>query len=245
MTTKIQKQSGAQGTPVYLSIVKLEEVIDLVSNRNYGEFAASLFTNRGYSMADALLAISALKFLKLIDDSGTPTSLMGKIGQRGDAQKKAFEEVVRDAYEKLFSVTNAPHELPSDELFNEMRNQYGISSRIARQAVPAFLKLCEYAGLKEKGSITAKKHINKGKEGQTKSVLKMNHKKSELTSQAIPSDTFAIPVGKVFLSIPEDIHQKALFDEKVGKGLRDVLKEVKNFSDTYIEKETENSGSKQ
>ena len=61
------------------------------------------------------------------------------------------------SYQKLFAVVAKPQDLPYDELYNEMKTQYELSGRIVRQAVPVFLKIAELAGLKEAGSVVARK----------------------------------------------------------------------------------------
>ena len=44
-------------TAPYLTVSKLDEVINLASNRTYGEFPASLFENRGFRKSDSFLMV--------------------------------------------------------------------------------------------------------------------------------------------------------------------------------------------
>ena len=50
-------------TPPYISVAKLQELIDLVSNRNYSMFSSHIFKKQNFSASDAIWSVSALKFL--------------------------------------------------------------------------------------------------------------------------------------------------------------------------------------
>ncbi len=158
---QLNKRKHKPATAPYISITKLEDVINLVSNRNYSDFTTDIFKNRGFSKVDAFLAMNTLRFLNLITDDRKPTEQMKKIGLKGDSRKEAFKEVIQNAYKKLFDIVEKPQDLPFNELFNEIKTQYNLSGRIARQAVPVFLKMAEFAGLIEEGSVISRKRKSK------------------------------------------------------------------------------------
>lgn len=240
---QLNKKSQKSPTAPYLSITKLEEVIELVSNRTYGEFTPAIFKNRGFSNADALLAMNTLKFLNLITNDGKPTEQIAKIGLKGDARKEAFKEIIKKAYKKLFDVVPAPQNLPSDEIFNEMKTQYEISSRIARQAVPVFLKIAEFAGLKKEGSIVGRKRIPKtGEATKTRKIEKQLEYNIAINSGFNP---IRVAEGRMILNIPSELQNKILEgdDEILYQDWRNLMAEIKKFADKYIpdkhpEKET-------
>lgn len=247
---QINNKPQKSPTAPYLSITKLEEVINLVSNRTYGEFTPSIFRNRGFSPADAFLAMNALKFLNLITDDGKPTEQMAKIGLRGNARKEAFKEIIHKAYEKLFDVVSAPQSLSSTEIFNEMRMQYKLSARVARQAVPVFLKIAEFAGLIEEGSVVGKKRNPKTGEktrgrGKTEKQLYDTIISAGFTS-------IRVAEGRMVLNIPSELKDKILEgdDEILHNDWRSLRTELKKFADKYIpdnppEKETPEENSEE
>lgn len=220
-------------TAPYISITKLEEVINLVSNRTYPEFTSSIFKNRGFSNADALLAMNTLKFLNLITNDGKPTEQMAKIGLKGDARKEAFKEIIKKAYEKLFAVVPAPQDLSSIEIFNEMKTQYELSGRVARQAVPVFLKIAEFAGLKEEGSVIGRKRNPKTGEKLTRKG------KTEKQLYDIAEGAGFTPIrvaeGRMVLNIPSELQNKIMEgDDKLHNDWRNIRAELKKFADKYI-----------
>lgn len=234
-------------TPPYLSITKVEEVINLAANRTYNEFTPSLFKSRGFGNADALLAINTLKFLNLIDESGKPTASMSKIGLKGDARKTVFGEIIRAAYGKLFAVVKDPQDLPADELFNEMKTQYDLSPRVVRQAVPVFLKIAEYAGLKEEGTIVGRKRVNAEK------VVVKEKTKNQLHSQAsnpqtkeaevVRSGFASTPVadGRIIISMPQEVKEGILNNDATNEDWRILRKAITAFADKHIPKQKADS----
>lgn len=138
-------------TPPYLSIPKLDRLIEIIGSRNLSQITPDHFTSRDFSKADAYLAMGTLRFLGLVDENGNTTESLKKFQLVGDQKKKAVENVIKNAYIKLFGVfvDKAPYEIDEKELINEFIVEYGMSKRTAPSAVKAFLWLCEKAGLRE------------------------------------------------------------------------------------------------
>ncbi len=143
-------------TPPYLGIAKLEKVFDLVSSRNFDEVSINLFMKYGFGKIDAQFAVSTLRFLGVVDDEGRATESMATLRLSNEKRKPEFEKIFRQAYRKLFAIVSAPQELSSSELLDDFRSQYDLSLRVAKAAIPVFIKLAEYAGLKEEGSIVGR-----------------------------------------------------------------------------------------
>jgi hypothetical protein len=244
----IQKK---QPTPPYMSLPQLEKLIELVSTRNIPIITTSLFRGYGFNDFDATVSVGALRFLYLIDESGKPTASMSKLRLKGDARKKAFEEIVRKAYEKLFTVVDAPHELSLDDLNNEMVVQYDLTPRVVRSAVPAFRKLCEYAGLLEEGATSVRKApVRSDKQRQVPKSLKASPKARQQThKEPAPEalndgDTHIQPIvkGKMSISIPEDVFLRAAIDDDLNDAWRAVLKAAHKFAADYLEEVKPSAG---
>jgi hypothetical protein len=220
-----------QITPPYLSISKLEKSIELISNRSFNEIAVVLFTANGFSNVDALLAISALKFLGLVNDNGIPTELMSKLRLKGDIRKKEFEGIIRAAYRKLFETIDTPQNLSSDDLFNAFHAHYSnLSDRVIRAAIPVFLKLCEFAGLREEGSVVARKRrLNNG----------LAKKSSNRVQNQLENGFAAVRVaeGRIVLNIPPELKDRLFEDETLVEDWSILRKALTVFADKYIPKE--------
>lgn len=234
------KEQPKQITPPYLSLTKLEEVLELVGNRTYGELTPTIFRdNKGFSPADAFLAMNALKFFNLITDDGKPTELMSKIGLKGEARKEVFKEIVKSAYGKLFAVVQVPQELPPAELFNEMKMQYSLSPRITRQAVPVFLKIAELAGLIEEGSVVSRKRKQPTTKKQSLEKWDNRTPRKSPKENAFEYD-FHIPIveEKMYIEIPESLHQRSFVEDELNVDLRKLIKEAHTFADKYLKNKT-------
>lgn len=138
--------------PPYLSVKKLEELLDLVSSKNLASvpsLSPGFFSAYGFSGSDANLAIAALRFLGLLDANSAPTNRMQKMTLKGDEPRKALAEMVQAAYSKLFEMSSEANKATSNDLFNDFVVVYSLSPRLASGAVRSFIFLCEKAGLRE------------------------------------------------------------------------------------------------
>ena len=238
ITNKIDTESKKRPKPPYLPVVKLEKLIGLVSNRNLSDISSSLFVKYGFRIIDALLAVNALEFLGLIDKKGKPTSQMAQLRLQGEARKKAFETIVRKAYEKLFNVTDKPYALSRDELFNEFAIHYKLSRRIITSAMPTFLKLCEYAGLKEETQTHKISSNGKIKKIKGKKIIQKGQTLEQLDDVAKGAGFTPTRVaeGRMVLNIPSKLKDKILESDnaELHKDWRDLRSNIKDFADKYI-----------
>lgn len=223
-----------QSKPVYLSVPRLMEVIRIVSERSIVDVNAAYFQRYGFGDSDSALAVSSLRFLGLVDDDGHSTISMNKISSKSeDSRKKAFEEVVKTAYSKLFEL-DKPYDLSPERLHDEIRAQYDVSTRIATSAVPAFLKLCELAGLRE-GTPTPSGRTRKQKTAKDSTP---HRTATQLNETAIRAGFKPIRVaeGRMVLNIPSELQDKILEgdDEKLHDDWRNLRLELKKFADNYI-----------
>lgn len=234
VTNKIEAESKRELKPPYLPVVKLEELIRLISSRNFSDVSSSLFVKYGFRTIDALLAINALEFLGLIDKKGKPTNQMAQLRLQGEARKKAFETMVRKAYEKLFNAMDKPYALSRNELFNEFAVQYELSRRIITSAIPIFLRLCEHAGLKEE---TSTRKTDSG--GKAKKVKKRrNSTKTIKESGGVGFFPVQIVEGKMILNISPELQKEILEsnEEEFHQKWLKLKTDLKEFAEIYPKK---------
>lgn len=186
-------------------------------------FTSPYFVQYGFGGSDATLAVSSLRFLGLIDGEGKATDLMSKISAKNeDRRKQGFQEVIKKAYDKLFEGEAKPYELSSDDLHDALRGEYGLSPRVARTAVPAFFKLCEYAGLRE-GTPTpsARERVKKAP------TQKTTAERPAQSGHNVPVSVGGIQImnGDVSIGISEKVARKQIFDKKF-RALMDTLIEA-------------------
>lgn len=239
-----QTEETKKTTPPYLGVAKLEKVFQTISSRNYTELTVPLIMGYGLNKIDAQLAFSMLRFLGFINDDGKATELMTKLRLNGDAKKEAFEKIVKDAYQKLFAIVSEPQNLSNPELLQEFRIQYDLSERVAKAAIPAFIKLAEFAGLKEEGSIRGRKREPKAKTDESTAKEKQpahtDHKSKNQAEPISSPDLFPIKIvdGKFILSVPSDFQNQLNFDDELNAKFRKAIKDIKIIADSYLPKET-------
>ncbi|MBX4197754.1 DUF5343 domain-containing protein [Candidatus Parcubacteria bacterium] len=221
-------------TPPYLSVRKIVEMIELVSSRNYPEgISTDFFKSRGFSSADATLAVNTLKFLNLLKEDGTPTEHMEKMRIKGEDRKPEFEKIIRLGYKKLFDTVDSPHELPKDKLETEFIAVYKLSDRIVASAIPAFYRLCMYAGLREEKAVS-KAPISR--DGSAKPAFSPQPKKANLKNQGVSvrNGFSVLPIsgGKFELHLPEEWKNRLLDEEDAEVKWRIARTALKNLADT-------------
>lgn len=184
--------------------------------------------------------MNAIRFLNLVDEKGVPTEHMEKLRLRGDARKKEFEKILRVAYKKLFDVVTAPQELSNEQLANEFVVQYKLSNRVISAAVPAFLKLCEYAGLREeKQARKARVSGEKTNKGQSRLPKVAPTPPRQQTDREREFD-FHIPIveEKMYIEIPQSLHTRSFLDDVLSNDLRALIKQAHEFAKKHIKDET-------
>lgn len=216
----------------YLSAAKMEKLMELVSQRSHTSISLDYFKNYGFGHADAYLAINTLKFLGIIDEDGKSMENQRKFQLRGDARNKEIQEILKSAYKKLFSTTSEPFNLSKDDLINEFMHNYSLSGRVAASAVPAFLKLCEFAGLVEQGSVlTRKRSTDKSDKKQSRTNAKKGLKSRIAENKS--SGYVTIPIGKTEWRLPAEVLTKMAFGGDIAKDIESVTKHVLEFSEKY------------
>lgn len=235
-----------QVTPPYLSLAKLQKTIDILSARSFSEVSAVLFTSNGFSKLDAQLAISTLKFLGLVDENGRATEQMPALRLKGDARKESLGGIVRSAYKKLFDTVDAPQNLSTIDLANAFHAHYPkLSDRVIRTAMPVFIKLCEYGGLKEEGSVVARtikpREKNSDKKQPSKKTPANLPPTNDETLIAKDFSLVRVAEGRLVLGIPKELKERLLDDETLEESWRTVRSALREFADAHIPKTKKDS----
>lgn len=220
----------------YLSAAKMGRLMELVSQRSLASVTPDYFKNYGFGQADAYLAINTLRFLKIIDEYGKSTDNLRKFQLRGDTRNNEVQEILKDAYNKLFSVKNDPFNLSKEDLTNEFMHHYSISRRIAISAVPAFLKLCEFAGLVEQGSVlTIKRATDKFDKKQSKTGIKVNPKSRVVAIKNENNGYTIIPIanGKMEWHLPTEILTKMAFGGEIAEDIKTITTQLSQFAEKH------------
>lgn len=222
----------------YLSVAKVERILELAQSRNMSSVSTSLFAGYGFNQTDAALAVRFLKFLGAIDDDGNATSTMTDLQlQSTEKRKETFEKIVRDAYSILFDAVKDPYDLSSEELADEFKVRYHQTNRIIRTAIPVFMKLSEYAGLVEPGTVIAKVHKPHNKKvAQRKPEKKAAKEDLQKIDDSQGFHVQPIVKGKVSLIIPEDWNINTSIDDELNEVWRTAIKAALAYANKYEEK---------
>lgn len=191
--------------PIYLSLSRLDRLLDLISTRSLNEVTLDYLRAQGFKGTDAHLAFAGLRFLGIIDASGKTLEISKKLHLQGDAWRETLKEVINVAYTKLFKVNKEAFTLDRQQLTNEFVGLYGLTPRIARVATPAFIFLCEKAGfIEQKLKIkTTEEGARRPRRERVPSALGSNN--SPRITSTIPSGTIPFPFanGKIQLIITQ------------------------------------------
>ncbi|QQS23326.1 DUF5343 domain-containing protein [bacterium] len=220
-------------SPPYLSVGKLAQLFGLISTRNFQEIQPGELTHYGYGESDGYVAVTSLRFLGLLNSKNQVQEVAKKLHLKGDARTEAIAELVKSAYAKLLERMPTAYSLPADELHNEFIVTYGITPRLARTAVPAFLWLAEEGGLKEPSGTISKSQETKRSvpKAATKIPVKKAKKQIEPSHDSHGALNFEFK-GGVRLIIPNSGHQ---LSAAIAQGeLKMISEEINKFVEKHL-----------
>lgn len=168
--------------PPYIAVKKITTLLEKVTSRSYDKIDRhTLMESYGFSDGESSQAIGTLAFLGIVrPDKTINKDLVATIGARNEVKKaEGVKAMVENAYRDLFKAFPDVASSAINDIHDEMKRVYDLSPRIANTAVPAFVYLCELAGLREK------------RESQTKSANSLRLSKSHTPSKT--HDTVAKP----------------------------------------------------
>lgn len=214
-------------SPPYVAVSRLQEALKLLSTRSFSQVTADEFITRKFSKPDAFQTVTALKFLNLITDDGSVTEKVTSLQLVGDNRIKGLQEIVKWGYSKLFGTTPDANNLSREELHNEFIAVYGISPRLAKTAVPAFIWLCKEAGLE----VSVDAEFRQRKIQPRQNALKNSRivqKKLSYSVARSPSEDYEIPFGNIKLIIPNTDKARVALLGGEFKEIADKLTELSN-----------------
>ncbi len=239
MTTT--ETAAEKRTPPYISVARLNKMFDILSIKTPDTISNVLFISNGFSTVDALLAISSLKFLGLIDDDKKPTAAMSALRIKGEGRATEIKKIIEQAYKPLFENVEAPYSQTKEDLFNAFSANYPkLSDRVYNAAIPVFLRLAEYAGLKDEGSVRGGWTVNRAK-ARGKMTTGKDDKTLETRVPRYPavlspdSHVHNTIKGKVGVFIPEDWNNETLLNDELLKLWSTALKAVDAYAKKYEE----------
>lgn len=121
-----------------------ERFLSVIQRQNPAIIDSTFLSQIAPSNEGKLLA--QLKFLRVIDEQGKPTSVLPMLNMIGDEQKKAFQEIARTSYQDIFSEVKIDRAVP-DDIVNFFIRKYAFTRDKAINASKFFLYLVD------KGSI--------------------------------------------------------------------------------------------
>lgn len=229
MSTKKQERNTSAIMPPYLSVSKLAQLINLISTRNFTELKSNDLTHYGFGETDSYIAITALRFLGLLNEENKAEDSIKKFHLQGPPKQDAIKTIVQQAYSAIFQRVPNPMNLDNDELFNEFLVTYGITPRVARTAVPAFVWLCEQAGLKEPTEKASTPKTSKKVDKNSSATTKIKTPANSTNSNTL-NFTFK---GGIQLLIPNIGHE---ITTALAQGeLKSISDEITKFAEKYFE----------
>ena len=230
------EEKGKKTLPPYLSLAKLQKLIEVISRTNFKVVNATVLKS-DFGATDASIAVGTLRFLNLINDQGVPTENIKKFHLTGGERAAAIQPIVKEAYSELFAATvdGKPEELAQDRLENLFVTNYNVVPRIATPASRAFLFLCGEAGLKEK-QVRAPRVVNPDGQKRTPKkappAAKSGQEEPNHTQYSGTSTTVPFASGSIKLTIPLDVLTNLeLLDE-----YKKVIGALTAFGEQYLAK---------
>ena len=232
-----KKNNEKNFPPPYGSVSKLREAFNLLSTRSFNSLTPADLTARNFSKVDAFQTVSGLKFLGVFDEDGSKTENLRKIQLQGEEKIKGLQDIVKNAYSKLFETVPNANTLSRNELQNEFLAVYMLSPRLAKTAVPVFIWLCKEAGLEVAEEISFRDR----KASNQKSITKSNIEKLKLSEVHKEQNEaeHIIEAGQFKLILPKTKKiTKALVEGKFKKIHEDLESLSKSCFESEEQKET-------
>lgn len=214
-----KKITEKKNTPPYLSIKKMKKLFDIISSTKLSEIEPKYLKIKGIIGTDANVAVSALRFLGIVNEDGKTTELAKKLLLKGKDREETIQKIVKSSYSELFGRLPEAYKLSQKELHDELLSIYDLSPRIAKCAAPAFLWLCSQGGLME----TQPREIKKEKGFiKSKADALVGPEKTLFESA---DEYLTIPLkGGIQLIIPSRISAQIMITEEFKKIMEALIK---------------------
>ncbi len=121
--------------------------LNLLQRGNLARIDEDVLAREGVAPGNEYKVVGALRFLGLIDESGTVTEKAVVLRSRGSAFQLGLQEILKRAYAPLF--TERGPVTGFEEVHNRLVRHYRMGKESAAKAARLFLALARYAGLIE------------------------------------------------------------------------------------------------
>lgn len=136
----------AEEYPYAYSAGKLKEFLEKLKETGVPEkINLKWLESLGYKSKNDRSFLSVLRFLDLIDDSGSPTESYRETLRGGNQGRAVFAKIVRDNYADLFSTYPDAHRKDNEALQNFFTAHTDVGSKAIQMMVTTFKSVCSFA----------------------------------------------------------------------------------------------------
>lgn len=158
--------------------------------------------------------LAALRYLGLINNDGSPTSLLKELVENTVTEKATLAKTIKEKYGFIFgggfNITSA-----TDAQLTEKFKEQGLNGSTIVKALSFFTSLCESAGIQISPHLKSKRSANGGS-GSPRRLYKKRKLANEVAENEIPAKTPAVSIQDKLLakfpefnpSWPEDMQKK-------------------------------------
>lgn len=225
--------------PPYIAIKKIENLLNKISSRSYTSIDKQVLTGYGFSDGEASQALGTLTFLGIIKgDKTVNKDVFDSISVKNDDKKiEGIKNMVQKAYRELFDAFPEVADANTNDIHDEIKRVYSLSTRLASTAVPAFIYLCEKAGLRMKPETKSSPTRSRA----TKTSLTANHSHSQSTSggkrvssnQSSDSITIDFANGVIKLVLPQKVMTSPILLDAYKTLVSSITTFVNKYSTEY------------
>ncbi len=203
--------------PPYLSVPKIDLLLEKISKMSIRRFDNQTVSTLGFSGSDISLAITALKFLGIVNNDGDTNQSVIASFQISSKEKRDSEiqKIIMESYSDLYQILPNAHLASKDDITDSMKITYELSPRVARGAAPAYIFLCQYAGIRQNDDTIQRRAV---KEKSSKLVQQKKTRPAEDTTK-IESD------GGIAILMP---------NKYLGKMSREGILEIHNAITKFV-----------
>ncbi len=216
-------------TPAYVPFRTFLTVLDSFRSFLPDQIDTTMWPSYSGGMRSQL--IGALKFLRLITESGAPTDALKKVAH-ADAQHRTteFAAVLRSAYPALMSL-DLTKATPGS--FDAEMRKFGQEGETHRKAASFFLQAAKYGGiplsplLTKKGSLAGsrRKRVSNGSGNKVKAQLGAALPASGAPIQGSRREIILSGGARMFLSTDTDLFSMTASDRKFVMGMLEKMEE--------------------
>ena len=216
--------------PPYGSVSWYKKFLDLIHRRKPDKADLEFIRLNIARNRNEYKISKGLRFLGVITEDGTPTEKLDLLRVTGDEYKKNLEQIVKEAYQHLFSKIIVEEAEPED-VVNYFIGKYDCSMGTSESALRVFVFLCDEAGILLSEKMKTIKIEKVGRLKRKKRVAKPKAKPKREIKEGIPM----VLEGMQKL---EYAGRFLMFLRKGDRSTRErVAKIAKQFIDTYVEEE--------